>query len=333
MKINLKSCTACLPGKKIESSELEEQLDLSQGWAEKNSGVLSRYRSDPGETIAAIGAKVLQQTLTAANLRLNNLDLLIFAGGSFDHPIPYNACLIKQLLDDQKALFPCFDIDSTCLSFINALDIAHLYLQNGRYQRIAIVCAELPTSSLNPGDPKTYTLFGDAAVAVVLEATEMGSDADYAYTPGVAHFVNFSEGADLAMIPAGGIKQPGFLPNVPRDDFYFRMDGRKLIALTLRVLDDFVEDWKKLSGRDLLDYDWIVPHQTSKFGNEVFLHRYNIPSEKVLFSLPYFGNCVSASIPLGLNELYGSGKIKPGSKVLLLGSAAGLSIGGMELLF
>lgn len=329
MKINLKSCTACFPGNKIESSSLEKQLDLPQGWSEKNSGVMSRYWCDPGETIAKVAAKTLQQTLTAANLSLNDLDLLIFAGGSFDHPIPYNACLIKQLLDDQMALFPCFDVDSTCLSFINALDIAHLYLQNGRYQRIAIVSAELPSSSLNPRDPKTFTLFGDAAVAVILEAAE----GDNTYSPGVAHFVNFSEGANLAMIPAGGIKQPGFSPNVPRDAFYFHMDGRKLIALTLRVLDDFVETWKKLSGCELVDYDWIVPHQTSKFGNEVFLHRYNIPAEKVLFSLPYLGNCVSASIPLGLNELYSTGKIKPGSKVLLLGSAAGLSIGGMELLF
>lgn len=329
MKVNLKSCTASFPGKKIESSSLEKKLDLPTGWSEKNSGVISRYWCDLGETVAKLAAKTLQQTLNAANLKLNELDLLIFAGGSFDHPIPYNACLIKQLLDAEKALFPCFDVDSTCLSFINALDIAHLYLQQGRYNRIAIVSAELPSSSLNPADPKTFTLFGDAAVAIILEATA----GENTYLPGVAHFVNFSEGADLAMVPAGGIKQPGFTSNVPRDAFYFQMDGRKLIALTLRVLDDFVETWKKLSGRELVDYDWIVPHQTSKFGNEVFLHRFNIPAEKVLFSLPYFGNCVSASIPLGLNELYSAGKIKPGSKVLLLGSAAGLSIGGMELLF
>jgi 3-oxoacyl-[acyl-carrier-protein] synthase-3 len=332
MKISLKSCAAFFPGKQVDSHDLERQAGLPKGWTEKNNGVLTRYWSDAGDTVTSIGSQALQRALNIVGMNLKELDLLLFAGGSFDHPIPYNACLIKQALDTHHAPFPCFDVDSTCLSFIHALDVSQLYLQSGKYRRIAIVSAELPSSSLNPNDSKTYTLFGDAAVAVILEVVDDRSTAK-AYEPGISYFVNYSEGADLAMVPAGGLKQPGFSPETPREAFYFRMDGRKLIALTLRMLDDFVVEWEKRAGRKLTDYDFIIPHQTSKFGNEIFLHRYGIAPEKVILNLHRLGNCVSASIPLGLTELFESGKIKAGSKVLLLGSAAGLSIGGLELNF
>jgi 3-oxoacyl-[acyl-carrier-protein] synthase III len=329
MRIHLKSCARVLPGQPILSAQLEAQNGLALGWAEKNTGVLRRHWANLSENVTSLATSALQLALDEAQLNCADLDMLLYAGASFDHPIPHNACLIKQALEKEgAAAFPCFDVDGTCLSFMHALDIAHLYIQHRGFRRIAIVSAELPSRGLNPADAKTYTLFGDAAVAVILEATETGG-----YEPEPAYFINQSEGAQLAMIPVGGIKQRDLAPDTPEDSLYFQMNGRQLISMTLRHLDDFLAVLAQKTGQALPQYDYIVPHQASKFGNEYFMQRYGLSEERVINTLSDYGNCVSASIPLGIFELYQKGKLQAGKDVLLIGTAAGLSIGALRLKF
>jgi 3-oxoacyl-[acyl-carrier-protein] synthase-3 len=56
-------------------------------------------------------------------------------------------------------------------------------------------------------------------------------------------------------------------------------------------------------------------------------------SEKVVETLADYGNCISASIPLGLEKLLNSEFETKGKKLLILGSGAGLSIGAQVLDF
>lgn len=328
MKIHLKSCARILPGSAVSSQELETQTSLTPGWAEKNTGVNTRYWANPADTITSLAAAALQQALDNAAMNCSDLDLLLYAGASFDHPIPHNACLIKQAVDRDGAGFPCFDVDATCLSFLHALDIAHLYMQHRGLQRVAIVSVELPSRALNPADAKTYTLFGDAAVAFILERHE-----EQGYDPAPAYIINQSEGAQLAIVPTGGSKRRGFEPDTPADSFFFQMNGRQLISMTLRYLDGFLIQLEQQTQQPLPDYDFIVPHQASKFGNDFFIQKYGLSEAQVVNTLGAYGNCVSASIPLGLYELYEQNKLKTGTDVLLIGTAAGLSIGALRLKF
>ncbi|WP_373549732.1 3-oxoacyl-ACP synthase III family protein [Haliscomenobacter sp.] len=328
MKIHLKACSRILPGSAILSQDLEIRSGLPLGWAEKNTGVQSRHWANPSDNITSIAAAALQQALDEAEMTCAELDLLLYAGASFDHPIPHNSCLIKQAIDQNSADFPCFDVDATCLSFLHALDIAHLYLQHRGLKRVAIVSAELPSRALNPADAKTYTLFGDAAVAVILEAND-----ELGYLPAPAYFINQSAGAQLAIVPTGGSKRRGSEPDTDPNSFFFQMNGRQLITMTLRYLDDFLVKLEQQTAQSIQHYNYIVPHQASKFGNEYFMQRYGLTDDQVVNTLSAYGNCVSASIPLGLYELYAQNKLQTGKDVLLIGTAAGLSIGALRLKF
>jgi 3-oxoacyl-[acyl-carrier-protein] synthase-3 len=329
MKIKIRAIEKYMPGELISSSSLENEIGLKAGWIEKNTGVETRYRAGKQETIASMGAEALSRTLKKSALTLADLDMLIYAGGSYDYPIPYNACLIKKELSKNTDTVPCFDVDATCLSFVHALDIAHLYLQSGRAKRVAIVSAELSSRSLNPEDPKTYSLFGDAAVALILEASEE----EEMYTVGYTSFVNYSEGAEFAMIPTGGIVNSGMEASTKKESYYFKMDGKKLIKLTQKTIDGFISSYEKNAGIKLNEYDYIIPHQPSKFGNDLFVKQFNLKTERVLFNLAKYGNCISASIALGLEELVNKEKSLKGKNVLLIGTAAGLSYGAITLKF
>lgn len=329
MKINIKAIQKYLPGKPVPSSELEKAIGVKTGWIDKNTGVDTRYWANKEETIATMGALALKRALEKAKLSLAELDLLLYAGGSYDHPIPYNACLIKSELSKQETdTVPCFDIDATCLSFVHALDVAHLYLQAGRAKTVAIVSAELASRSLNPEDPKTYSLFGDAAVAIILQVSDTEG-----YEIGHASFRNYPEGARLAIIPTGGLANSGMDPSTKKESYYFKMDGKKLIRLTQKTMDAFVLEYEKNADIKLPAYDYILPHQPSRFGNELFVKQFGLDPGKVCFNLSKYGNCISASIALGLEELVNGNHSLKDKNVLLIGTAAGLSYGAVTLKF
>ncbi|MEI8075369.1 MAG: 3-oxoacyl-[acyl-carrier-protein] synthase III C-terminal domain-containing protein [Bacteroidota bacterium] len=328
MKINILSIEKHLSENKISSETLDILANGTKGRIEKNTGVKFRHRFSESATVAEIGSIVLKKALAKANLHPSDIDLLIFAGASYDYPVPHNSVIIKSKITDDSVNFACMDIDTTCLSFLNALDVAHLYLQAGRYKRIAIVSVEISSKTLKPHDEKVFGLFGDASVAMIIEASITKG-----YSCSYVDFENYPSGALLAHIPIGGLVNQGIYASPSDIGYCFKMDGKKLIRLTLEHLDPFVDKIEQQTKTKLIDFDFILTHQTSKFGNEYFLKTFNLNKEKVIETLSVYGNCISVSIPLGLEKLLENNTNITNKKVLILGTAAGLSLGAMVLEF
>ncbi len=328
MKINILAIEKYLPENIVSSASLDQLTNGITGHIEKNTGVRFRHHISSQESVCEIGAIALQKALNKSNLKAENIDMLLFSGASFDYPVPHNSVIIKSKITNDKVDFPCIDIDSTCLSFLNALDIAHLYLQAGRYKRIAIVCSEVASKGLSPNDEKAFGLFGDAAVAIIIESSNQ-----LGYITKYTNFTNYPSGAMLAHVPIGGVISRG-IDNLPTDlGYYFKMDGKKLIRLTLEHLGNFITKMEQSIQYKINDFDFIITHQTSKFGNNYMTHKYKLNSKQVIETLSMYGNCISASIPLGLEKLLNCNDKLNNKKVLLMGSGAGLSIGAMVLEF
>jgi len=328
MKIKICAIEKYLPKKMISSETMDELTGGIKGRIEKNTGVKMRHHISEQENVSEMGAIALKKAIDKAKLNIADIDLLIFSGASFDYPVPHTSVIIKSKLTNDKVNFPCFDIDSTCLSFINALDVAQLYLQAGRYKRIAIVCSEVASVALTPRDEKVFGLFGDAAVACILESSETEG-----YNQKYIDFMNFPSGAMMANVGVGGIVNRGI--HTPGTDmgYYFKMDGKNLIRLTIKHLDDFVERMEKAVDLKITDFDSIITHQTSKYGNNYFMSQFKLDPSKVVETLSIYGNCISASIPLGLEHYVNSTESLENKNILLLGSAAGVSLGQMVLSF
>jgi 3-oxoacyl-[acyl-carrier-protein] synthase-3 len=77
-------------------------------------------------------------------------------------------------------------------------------------------------------------------------------------------------------------------------------------------------------GITIDEIDLVVPHQTSISGFQI-LSRFGFPPEKTINILADYGNCVSASIPMALAITMSEGRLRPGSLVLFIGTAAGAS--------
>ena len=307
----------------VESNELEKSLGIPAGWSAKYSGVSRRHHAT-FETNGYMGARALEDAINNSKLELKDIDLLISAGGTYDYPLPNQACIIKNELKKGNSWnAPAIDIDSTCLSFVTALDIASNMLSE-RYKTIAIVSSEIASKGLNPNNSETKTLFGDAAVACIVSKDPSGKSGIWK-----AQQETFSEGALLTLIEGGGNARP--FKDYPYDHqmHSFKMEGRKLLRLTKKKLPSFIKTFFQNTETDFLEMDAIIPHQASKFGLEMIKKMYSFKEGQFLESINEYGNCIAASIPLTLMLNIENGRIQRGDICFLVGTSAGYSIGGL----
>jgi 3-oxoacyl-[acyl-carrier-protein] synthase III len=319
-----------LPERTVTNNELERLYSLSAGWIEQHNGVCERRWADrKKETNAFMGARAAEEALRRAGLSIRDVDLILNASGTPQQAIPETAPLIQYELGAEAYGIACMSISATCLSFLVALDAAASFLATKRYQRVLIVTSDIASGHLNPNDPETATLLGDAAAAVVVSLPSKEE------RQGVlaAHLETYSEGAHLTEIIAGGsYLSVSDTESLLKEHFYFSMQGRKVLRLAKKYLPGFLETLHTGLSSSLVDIDMVVPHQASKMGLKL-LSRFHWPEKRIGTTLHFLGNTVAASIPATLYEMIECGRLHRGDKTLLLGTGAGLSIGGLILIY
>jgi 3-oxoacyl-[acyl-carrier-protein] synthase-3 len=316
-----------LPKRIVPSSELEAMCGVPPGWVERRNGVRER-RWVTDETSSFMSGQAAIEALDEAKLKPNQLDLIINASGTGEQAIPDTGVLIQRQLGLGNSGIPAMTVHTTCLSFVAAMDVASNFLQSGRYKNILIASADVASCGINPKEPESASLVGDAAAAVVVTR----SDANDKSMIHHAHFKTYGDGAYLTTIMGGGSRlHPRFDGHRPEDDL-FHMDGPAVLRMVRGIAHEFLDELYPGLSKSLLDIDVVVPHQASKVGL-MMLERFGWPNSKIMTTIETLGNCVAASIPATLYQAVRDGNIQRGQKVLLVGTGAGLSIGGLVLTY
>jgi 3-oxoacyl-[acyl-carrier-protein] synthase-3 len=217
-----------------------------------------------------------------------------------------------------------FHVDTTCLSFVNAFKLAADKLQFDETKYVLIVASEVSSVGIGPENWETLTLFGDGAAAVVLEKSKDEKS-------GLVNFKHqmYTEGILAAEIPGGHIRK--WVKDYVYDPklHHFQMDSRRLLRLTLKHLPDFINDFFKSTGTSWPEVNWTVPHQASKTGLNMIPKIANVNPDQVINILRETGNCISASIPMGIHKLISQDKLQKGETLFICGTSAGFSIGSL----
>ena len=310
-----------LPERVITTAELAARVGVDPRKAEEATGVRERRWMDPSEDPVSYGADALVQALATANLTVDDLDVLIHASGSFPQPIPDGSAQLAAVVGFVGR--PAFSVHSTCVSALVGIYQASMLIATGQARHVAVVSCEVASRGLNLDDPESSLLFGDGAAAVILGPAERPEQGIERYVAQI-----WPEGATATEIPGGGYRRPGLNASTDRRDFTFHMDGRRTLMLAHKVLPGFLEKLQPGLSRGLDGIDLAIPHQTSSAGMKL-LRRYDWPDEKVETTLERYGNVIAASIPLTLHQALTGGRIGEGSRVLLVGTGAGLTTTGM----
>jgi 3-oxoacyl-[acyl-carrier-protein] synthase-3 len=241
--------------------------------------------------------------------------------------MPCNAALIHRELNLSARAIPAFDVNASCLGFLAALDVLAWPIIAGRYQRVLVVAADIPSCGLDWETLEASAIFGDGAAAAVLGSSINGRSRLLA-----ADLKTFSEGADLCRVLGCGTRYHPSRTDQPFDELAkFRMDGKGTFKLAAAHLPAFVERLLARSGLTYDQLDWIVPHQASQLALSHLSKRLGFARDKVIDIFADHGNQVAASLPTALDIAIRDGRIQRGQRLLLLGTGAGLSLGGVVM--
>ncbi len=316
-----------VPSRVVTNPEVEALCGLPAGWIERRTGVRER-RWVTDETASFMGARAAQAAVEAAGLAWEDIDLIINASGTPEQAIPDGGPLIQRQLGLGSSGLACLSVHATCLSFLVALDLSASLLTTGRYRTIVIVTAEIGSVGINPREPESASLMGDAAAAAVVARTPAG-EASRLQT---ARLRTYGAGADLTAIFGGGTRRHPNSPLTRPEDNLFHMDGLQVLRMAIQYSGPFLEELRPGLARGLGGIKLVTPHQPSLMGLKV-MQSFGWPSEQIVVTLDRFGNCVAASLPLTLYEAISTGRLRRGEEVLLVGTGAGLSIGGAILTY
>ena len=312
----------------VTAADLATRLGITESQVMAKSGVAVRHWVTD-ETVASMGAKALENALLQSGLPFEALDAIVCASGSYDYPVPSNACLIPAWMNRPQAGTPCWDIDATCLSFITALETLSYLIAGGKYKTVALVSSEIASKTLDFNNLETTALLGDAAVAVILTAaTPVEKSALLA-----ADMKTFSEGALDTYVKGGGNVLHPRNPLATDEDFTFRMNGRKLLRTACEKLLPFMEHLFEKLPFHWQDLHLLIPHQASRVGLLMAQKLLQLPDHQFYTNIQHYGNCMAASVPLALHEAIETGKVQRGDTLCLLGTGAGFSIGASVLIY
>ncbi|HWV16626.1 MAG TPA: beta-ketoacyl-ACP synthase III [Cellvibrio sp.] len=319
-----------LPNTRVLSSELDKKLGLAVGRIEQVGGVHQRHFAGLDETAASLAAAAAGKALQAAGLTLDDIDCLVATSATMDQGMPSNAALVHAELGLSQQAIPAFDINASCLGFLAALDSLTWMIAAGRYNRVLLVAADLASCGLNWDDLESSAIFGDGAAAVIL-----GKSANNEGPRILASSLKtYSAGVHYCEIPAGGSR---FHPTRINREFApltkFHMDGKKVFRLASEVMPEFMASLLRDANTSLQDIDWFVPHQASQLAIHHLTRRLNVEPEKVVNIFADHGNQVAASLPTALDIAIRDGRIQRGQRLMLIGTGAGLSMGGAVLEF
>lgn len=278
-----------------------------------------RYRIEDGVSHLDMLVEACERALERAGVAADELDLVLGASAAGVQPIPCTAALVLErlTLSGQAA---AFDVNSTCTSFITAVDVASRYLDAGDHETILVFSGDVGTRFLNAEQRESFELFSDGAAAVVLRRSRMpdrGVIASAQRTwPAYAHDTEIRGGLSRSPAQAYATADPA--------DYLFDMDGRRALLGMMRVLPEFFASFHARSGIDHDDVALWIPHQASPALGPM-LDRLGIPAERRVDEVSAFGNMVSASVPFMLARALESGRVGSGDTVILCGTAAGLT--------
>ncbi len=306
-----------LPERVLTNHELAEMVDTSDEWIRQRTGVAERRIAGEGETTLTLSLEAAQAALEVADLSPAQLDLIIVATVTPEHPFPATACLLQDALGADKAA--AFDLAAGCSGFVYGMSMAADSLVAGTHERALVVGAETLSRIIDWTDRGTCILFGDGAGAVVLQASEADG--------GVLASVLGSDGSggELLMLPAGGSAQPASMETVAARQHYISMRGRQVFRFATRIMPEASRQVLALAGVEVEDVDLFIPHQANDRILQTAAKVLGVPVERMYSNIALYGNTSAASVPIALCEAIEQDLVSRGDIIVCVGFGAGLT--------
>jgi len=311
-----------VPKKVLTNQDLEKMVDTSDEWITTRTGIKKRRLAQPGTPSSTLAAKAASKALESANLKPEDIELIIVATITPDMPFPSTACFLQSKIGAKNAV--CFDIGAACSGFIYGLVTARHFIDSGMYKNALVIGVEVLTSVTDYTDRNTCVLFGDGAGAAILGPVASGGI--------LSHYLG-ADGdlANLLYLPGGGSRNPASKDTLKDRLHYIKMSGSEVFKSAVRLMTDAATHAVCDANLGCKDISLLIPHQANiRIINSV-RQRIGLPEDKVYLNVAKYGNVSAASTIIALCEAVKEKRIKKGDIVVLVAFGAGFTWGSIVL--
>lgn len=325
--INILGTGRYLPERIVTNEEFTAFIETSDEWISTRTGISQRHIAN-GETTWRMGANAAKQALENAGVKAEEIDLIIGTTVSSDCLTPSMACIVQQEIGAENA--SCFDLNAACSGFVYALEVARGQIACGDVKTVLIVSSEMLSRITDFKDRSTCVLFGDGAGACVVRAGE-GRYASCLGSHGTGYGLIFCKNQPHQSPFTNEPEQADDIISSDIEPGHLWQNGREVYKFATRIMPEAVHKACTKAGVSEQDIAYIIPHQANARIVQSAMKNLGLPMEKAWLTIEHTGNTSSASIPIALDELWRSGKLKRGDLICVVGFGAGLTYGAAVL--
>jgi 3-oxoacyl-[acyl-carrier-protein] synthase III len=321
----------------------------------QRNGIKWRYYAidpatgEPTHTNTELTAQAVRQLLSESGLQPGEIDLLACGTSSPDQSIPSHAAMVHGAL----ACPPCeiASLAGVCASSMAALRYAQNFVLANGERRAVVTGSELASMALKSSQYEQQNsdsvvaspfvgfsqeflrfMLSDGAAAALVEGQPrrggLSLRIDWIEIRSYANELETCMYSGAAKQSDGSLRgfrfEPGGTKEAARKG-YFNLSqdvnvlGEKMVATAARFFSEMVRKY----GVEPSNIDWTLPHLSSYFFQQPMYEAMAKlgeapPPERWFTNLKYKGNTGSASIFIMLEELFKSGKLKAGQRILCL---------------
>ena len=273
----------------------------------KKIGISKRHIAAVDEFVSDMGTSAAEILFGKFNIDKNIIDFLILVTQSPDYLLPATSSIIHANLElpiDAGNI----DINQGCSGYVYGLSLAKGLIKGGVAKNILLITADTYTKYISEEDKSNKTIFGDGASATLVTK----NDAD-----NLGEFIFGADGKGVKdlYVRGGALRDSGLSPEII-------MNGPNVFNFTIRVVPKLIENVIKKNNISSDEIDYYIFHQANMFMLSHLKRKIKIPDNKFIIEMEDFGNTVSSTIPLVLEN---SNIDFTGKTVLLAGFGVGLS--------
>jgi 3-oxoacyl-[acyl-carrier-protein] synthase-3 len=301
------------PARVVTNDEICELIDSSDQWIRERSGIVTRHRAAPDESVADMALAAAGKALANAGVRPEQVGCVILATITHPYQTPSAAGDVAHRLGTPGAA--AFDVSVACAGFTYGLAMANDMVRGGSADYVLVIGSEKLSDFVDHTDRSTAFIFGDGAGAAVVGPSDF---------PGIGPVVWGSDGSQLDAITQRQSwvemrdAQGGWPALTMKGQAVFRWAVWQMAPVAAKALE--------VAGVPIEDLDAFIPHQANMRITDSMIKALKLPDHiPVSRDIAETGNTSGASIPLGMARMLESGEVKSGGTALTIGFGAGLA--------
>ena len=296
--IGIRAVAGYLPKDRIDNFDRQKAFEFEDEFLEKKIGFLSISRKGADEDTSDMCCAAFDRLVRNGGVDPDSVQVIAVCTQNPDYSIPHTAAIVHDKL---KLAERCaaFDISLGCSGYIYGLAIIENFMRGAGFTSGLLFTADPYSKIIDETDRNTALLFGDAATV-----THIGTDPIFSS----GRFTFGTRGKEYsALICRNGI---------------LNMNGRAIFNFSASTIPDDIKEALKLNNLKIDEIDYFLIHQGSKYIVDFIKKRLRLPDEKAPFKAQGYGNTVSSSIPLLLEDVLADPSAK---RVLITGFGVGVS--------